>query len=140
MLDHMPQKQNTTIVVEPITRYLVKYALLALYGLTASIVGVATIGVVGGSLWENTWPLLVLVFSILAAGSTVYTKFSGNPRLEVWITNALIALLLTYTVFIIIRTIVDGHIERLPFAVLPVALSVTPFAHVLDINRERVSS
>lgn len=121
----------------PYYRLIVKYALIALYGLAASIVGVTTVNVVGGSLWESVWSFLLTVLSLAAMIGIIRSKLTGKVSVEVVSTLFLIGLLVSYAVAIILRTLVDWEFERLPALLLPVIISVTPFARVLDISRKK---
>ncbi len=119
----------------PYTRLRVKYALLSVYGLVASIVGVTTVGIVGGTLWETVWPFLISVTGLAAVVGVSRSKTSGKSGMEFATTLALLALLNSYTVAIVVRTFSDGDLARLTVALLPIIISVTPFGRMLDIGR-----
>lgn len=115
----------------------VKYALLALYGLAASVVGIVTIEKVSGETWAILWPLLVTVFAVASLISLERSRARRKYGVEIVFTILLLATVNFYTVAIVARTLEDGDWTRLPVALLPVILSVSPFAHVLDIARKR---
>lgn len=119
----------------PYTRLGVKYLLIALYGLSASIVGVTTIGIVGGNWWETIWPMLVSIFALGAFFGVLRSKYYGKEGLEASMTLAVVALLASYSLAIILRTHFDNEVIRLPIAFLPIILSVMPFARFMDIVR-----
>lgn len=119
----------------PYTRLGVKYFLVALYGAAASIVGVTTINVVGGHVWETAWPFLLSLSSLAAIFGIIRSKYFQKTGFEFGTTLTFISLLMSYSVAIVVRTLFDGDMSRLPVAVLPVIISVTPFARILDIAR-----
>lgn len=128
-------KPDIGVTPIPYTRLGVKYLLIALYGLSASIVGVNTIGVVGGNWWETVWPMLVSIFSLGAFFGVLRSKYYGKELLEAGMTLAVVALLASYSLAIILRTHFDSEVIRLPIAFLPIILSVMPFARFMDIVR-----
>lgn len=128
-------KPDVGVTPIPYTRLGVKYLLIALYGLSASIVGITTIGVVGGNSWESIWPMLVSVFSLGAFFGVIRSKYYSKEGLEAVMTVSVVALLASYSLAIVLRTLSDGDTSRLPVAFLPVILSVMPFARFMDIVR-----
>lgn len=111
------------------------YALLTLYGVGSSIVGVATLIVVSGQAWGLLWPFLVALFSLGALLATLRSRATSKRGVELVVTLLLIALLAGYTIAIIVRTFMDGHMERLPIGLLPIIISVNPFSRLLFIAR-----
>lgn len=128
-------KPDIGVTPIPYTRLGVKYLLIALYGLSVSLVGLTTIGVVGGQQWETVWPLLLSVSSLGAFFGVIRSKYYGKEGLEAVMTLATVALLASYSLAIILRTASDGDFIRLPAALLPIIAMVTPFGRVTDIVR-----
>lgn len=116
----------------------VKYLFLFLYGVTASLVGVATLDVVVGSAWGLIWPALVSVFSLLALLGVIRSRTTKKYLFEVVATLMLIGLLYSYSLAIIYRSFASDEWFRLHAAWLPVILSVYPLSRVFSITRRRV--
>ena len=117
------------------TALVLVYALVAVYGTLAGWVGVATLDVVGGPTWALVWPVLTVFFAAAAIAGVLISRRFGRTTFELVTTLLLVALLVGYAVAIVIRVEVDGNASRLPVAVLPVALSVHPFARLVRIAR-----
>jgi len=117
------------------TALVIVYALVALYGTLAGWVGVATLDVVGGPTWALLWPILTVFFAVAAIAGVLISRRYGQTSFELVTTLLLIALLVGYALAIVVRTEFDGNMSRLPVAVLPVALSVHPFARLVRIAR-----
>lgn len=133
----MTEQQPTLDAPSPYARLRVKYALIALYGLASSLVGITTITAVSGEAWGLAWPVLV---ASLALGAILGLSRSQEKHMYGWeisMTLSLLAVFCSYSVLIVLRTIHDGEVTRLPVALLPVILSVTPFARFLDIVRKK---
>jgi len=124
--------------LDPYPLLLTKYALLAVYGIGSEAVGVITITTVAGETWGVIWPVLIAVFAIASFLATLRSKYTHRFLLETIATLMLIALLAGYVVAIIVRTLNDGLLERLPVGLLPVILSITPAARLLDLARPHV--
>lgn len=118
---------------QPYGRLVVKYSLMAFYGLTSAIVGIPTIRVVSGAVWEAIWPLLVMVASLTAIAGVLRSKMTNRHALELVSTIALIAILAGYSVLIVIRAFYEGDYYRLPSAILPIVVMVAPYGRLLDI-------
>lgn len=137
-LSHDPDKSPKTLTGPPPYRTLIlTYALLAMYGVTSAIAGVATLDAVAGSLWGLLWPLLVVAFAVLALAGVVRSRVTRKEGLELVASLLLTALLIGYTVAIVARTFEDHDLARLPVAWLPVALSVHPASRMVQIARTR---
>ena len=108
---------------------------MAVYGTLAAWVGVATLDVVGGRTWALLWPILTVFFAVAAIAGVLISRRYGRTSFELVTTLLLVALLVGYAIAIVIRTDFDGNVSRLPVAVLPVALSVHPFAQLVRIAR-----
>lgn len=129
---------HRSVTVSP-TALVIEYALIALYGALCSWVGVTTLDIVGGPLWAFVWPLAIVVFSLGAIVGVVVSSRLARGGVELVTTLLLVALLLGYSAAIIVRVVeVDGELNRLPVAVLPVALSVHPFSRLVRIARGTV--
>ena len=118
--------------------FIIEYALIALYGILSGWVGVATLDVVGGPVWAIVWPVGIVVFATSAIVGITLSRRTGRGGFELVTTLALIALLVGYSAAIIFRVEFDGQLNRLPVAVLPVALSVHPFSRLVKIARGTV--
>lgn len=129
---------HRSVTVSPIA-LIIEYTLIALYGVLCSWVGVATLDIVGGPLWAFVWPLAIVVFSLGAIVGVVVSGRLARGGFELITTLLLVALLLGYSAAIVVRVVeVDGELNRLPVAVLPVALSVHPFSRLVRIARGTV--
>jgi hypothetical protein len=117
----------------PYRTLIVKYALITMYGLTSCIVGVVTLDVAAGAVWAVLWPILVTVLAFLALLGVVHSWRTGRERFELVTTLLLIAMLVGYTVAILLRTWEDGEVSRLPVAWLPIILSVYPGRRLIQI-------
>lgn len=122
---------------DPFPTLVIKYALLAAYGVAAGVVGVRTIDVVAGDFYGVLWPVLVTAFALTALGGVIRSRLTDRHALEVVGTLALLATLAGYSVSIALRTLIDGQVERLPVGLLPVILSVFPASRLVQIARER---
>lgn len=119
----------------PYATLIIKYAILALYGVTSCVVGVTTLDVVAGQAWGLIWPALVALLSTLALVGVIRSRVTGREGFELISTLLLVALLGGYVAAIIIRTMQDGEVTRLPIALLPLALSIYPAARMGRIAR-----
>lgn len=117
------------------TALIIVYALVALYGTLAGWAGVATLDIVSGPTWALLWPILTVFFSAAAIAGVLISRRYGRTTFELVTTLLLVALLVGYALAIVIRVEADGNVTRLPVAVLPVALSVHPFARLIRIAR-----
>lgn len=127
-----------SVTVSP-TALVIEYALIAVYGALCSAVGVATLDIVGGPLWAFVWPLAIVVFSLGAIVGVVVSGRLARRGFELVTTLLLVAMLMGYSAAIVFRVVeVDGELNRLPVAVLPVALSVHPFSRLVRIARGTV--
>lgn len=122
----------------PYPALIIKYALIAVYGAANGWVGVITLGVVSGPSWAVMWPALVLISSTAALVGVLISRSGGTHWPEMIATLALISLLIGYSAAIIIRTVEDGNVTRLPVALLPIILSVFPFSRLVSISRGTV--
>jgi hypothetical protein len=104
------------------TATIVEYVLLALYGLGSAWVGVATLDVVA-------------LLSTAAAIGVLVSRDGGPKTIELVTTLLLISLLVGYSIAIVLRTMEDGNLARLPFAILPTAVAVHPFSRLIYIAR-----
>lgn len=111
----------------------VKYALIAFYGILSGIVGVTTIDEVLGKAWSIAWPGLLVAAACASIVGVAISARRGSHTTEIYATMAMIIVLLSYPLANIIRTLGDHEWERLPFAVLPVIVSVAPYARLLKI-------
>lgn len=116
-------------------RLITKYAILAMYGLGYTIVSIPTITAVSGPWWAYAWAWLVLILSIVAIIGTVRGRNYNKHGLEIVATILLLALFVGYSAVIVFRAIAERDPAILPAALLPIALSVMPYAHLLDIAR-----
>ena len=137
LLDPAGESPKTLTGPPPYRTLIVTYALLALYGVTSAVVGVATLSAVAGSLWGLLWPLLVTALSVLALVGVVRSRVTRKEGFELVASLLLAAILIGYTVAIIARTFEDGDLARLPVAWLPVALSIHPAGRMVQIARTR---
>jgi hypothetical protein len=117
------------------TATIVEYVLLALYGLGSAWVGVATLDVVAGATWALLWPGLIALLSTAAAIGVLVSRDGGPKTIELVTTLLLISLLVGYSIAIVLRTMEDGNLARLPFAILPTAVAVHPFSRLIYIAR-----
>ena len=117
------------------TPYIAKYAGLALFGFHSSITGVATIGATAGPQWGLVWPSLITVLAVGALVGVLRTRAQRPPRFEIIATLLLLGHLASYSVFIVLRTIEDGQVERLPYAWLPLLVSFFPYARLVKLFR-----
>ena len=115
------------------TPWAVKYSLIAVYGLWASVSGVLTIERVAGREWSLLWPILVfLVATTALIGLFRYTR-GHDPGLEIWATRLLVALFVSYSVFIFIGSI-HGPTSGAS-GMLPIILCVFPLDRLIQLDR-----
>ena len=131
---------TTPAVVEaespsPYPPLITMYSLLALYGLASGFVGVSTIDVVAGQFWGLAWPFLIALTSLGALAGLLRSKLTRHHAVEVTTTLSLVGLLVTYSLFILVRTVLDGDAGRLPVAILPIVISVFPYFRLARIVR-----
>ena len=100
----------------------VKYFLLGIYGVWASVAEVPSFVAVGGSPFAITWAATVAVVSAVALVGVARTWLTGRYRLEKWTTAALVLTFATYGVVLIVRAVLMGNADAAPLAILPFAL------------------
>ncbi|PYY32343.1 hypothetical protein [Curtobacterium sp. MCBD17_030] len=110
-----------------------KYALIAGYGAASGLVGVTTLDVTVGFTWSLAWPILVMLSAIASGVGVIVSMRGGRHTTEIIATMTLVILLSSYSVAIIVRTFNDGHVERLPVALLPIIISVAPYSRLLGV-------
>lgn len=120
----------------PYATYILKYALIAIYGLGSGIVGITTLDVVAGRFWGLLWPGLITVLALLAMVGVIRSRLTEKEGMELIFTLLLLALFAGYVVAIVVRSHLDGNVQRLPTALLPVILSVFPGRRLVQIARK----
>jgi hypothetical protein len=118
----------------PYPTLIIKYALIAVYGAASGYVGVATLDAVAGTGWALLWPALIMV----TASASLIERAGGSAWPEMVATIAMLSLLGGYSIAIVIRSVEDGTLTRLPFAMLPVILSVFPASRLGGLARKTV--
>lgn len=114
---------------------IVKYTVVALYGLAVSTFGLVTLGATAGPQWELAWPVLLTVFALLALAGLLRSFFTRKFLLEIITTLMLNGLLFGYAVAIVARTLGDGDVSRLPAVALPLLVTVFPWLRLGHIVR-----
>jgi hypothetical protein len=112
---------------------IVEYALIAAYGAASALVGVTTLDVTLGNTWSLLWPALVMLSALTSIVGVAIAMRGGRHRVEIIATTLLVVLLSSYSIAIVVRTFHDGHVERLPVALLPIIISVVPYARLLGV-------
>jgi hypothetical protein len=112
------------------------YAVLTVYGIGSAVVGMTTLDVVAGAMWALLWPVLVAVVSMVAFVGVIRSSLAGKHGLEVVGTLLLIALMIGYTIAIMIRTGFDGDVSRLPYGLLPVVVAIPPAFQLVRVARQ----
>jgi len=120
------------------TRYIVKYALIAVYGAWSALVGIPTIREISGALVESLWPWLIVIAAVVAIIGVVRSKLTNRHTVEVAGIILLLAFLAGYAITIYARCIFEGTWTRAPTGLLPVIVMVTPFGRLLDIARRHI--
>lgn len=120
-------------------RYIVKYTLIAVYGLWSAIVGMATIREISGDTVEAVWPWLIVLAAVFAIAGMFHARASGRIGLLVVAILMLIAVLGAYAITIYARCIFEGTWGRGPTGLLPIIVMVMPFAQLLDVTRRKDS-
>jgi hypothetical protein len=118
-------------------RYIVKYALLGVYGLWSALVGVQTLRQMSGELVESVWPWAIVVAAVIAIIGVIRSRRTGRHATEITGIIMLLAVLASYALTIYVRCVVEGTWTRGPTGLLPVIVMVMPYAHLLDIARKR---
>lgn len=121
------------------TPLIIQYSLMAVYGLGTGITGVATLDAVAGDLFGVVWPFLVVASSLAALTGVIISKATNRHTVEVVFTLGLMILLCAYSIAIIVRAASDHSYNGLPFAILPVALCVFPYTHLLSAVRGKLA-
>lgn len=111
----------------------VKYALIAFYGILSGVVGVTTIDEVLGRAWSIAWPGLLVAAACASIIGVAISARRKSHTMEIYSTMAMILVLVSYPIANVVRTIGDHEWERLPFAVLPIIVTVAPYARLLKI-------
>lgn len=101
---------------------IVKYVLLAAYGVWASVEEVPSFVAVGGSPFAIVWAAIVAIVATVALIGVVRTWFTGRFRLEKWTTAVLVLAFVTYGIVLIVRAIQTGNAGAAPLCILPFAL------------------
>lgn len=118
-------------------RYIVKYTLIAGYGLWSALVGVPTIRAVSGEIVESIWPWAIVVAAAVAIVGVIRSRSTGRAGTEVLGILLLLAVLAGYAITIYTRCVTEGTWDRAPTGVLPIVVMVMPFARMLDLSRRR---
>jgi hypothetical protein len=122
----------------PYPTLIIKYALIAVYGAASGYVGVATLDAVAGTGWALLWPALIMVTATASLVGVLIERAGGSAWPEMVATIAMLSLLGGYSIAIVIRSVEDGTLTRLPFAMLPVILSVFPASRLGGLARKTV--
>lgn len=124
--------------VSPYPPLLIEYLVLYFYGVSAAWIGVVTIDVAAGGPGRSVlWGVAIAVFAVFAMAGVFRSLVSSKYKLEIWSTLPLLALFMAYAVAIIARVVVEQDLARLPAVFLPIALSVFPFARLVNIAPRR---
>lgn len=121
-----------------LTRYVVKYALIAVYGAWSAVVGIPTIREISGQVVEAAWPVLIVVAALVGIAGVIRSRLTSRHTLEVTGIILLIAFLAGYAITIYARCITEGTWTRAPTGMLPVIVMVMPFDRLLEIARRHV--
>lgn len=119
----------------PYARLIVKYALIALYGLANVLFGSPSLGTISGAFFEALWPMLLVIACLVAIVGVIRSRNYNHQGLEISSTLAIIGLLAAYSITIITRCLLEGTYTRMPVAILPIIVMVAPFGRLLDIAR-----
>lgn len=112
---------------------LIKYSVLALYGLAASVIEIPTFAIIGSPTFALAWAATVTVLAALAAVGVWRTWLTGRYRLERWTTFAFVCVFLGYSTALIVRSLQSGDWDALPLALVPAAVCVLPAVRYLSL-------
>lgn len=111
------------------------YSMVALYALASSLMGVATLQVVSGDVWEAAWPALLFLASCCAIAGVLRTRRTSQAGFELISSVTLMALLAGYMLALLYRSAQDGDLSHVPIAFLPGVVCVFPSFRAIAIAR-----
>lgn len=112
---------------------LLKYAILAVYGVWATIVETSTFVIIGSSLFATLWATVVAVTASLAAAGVIRSWMTGRRTFEYVSTATFILTFIAYAFALIWRAISEHSPGSAPLALVAVAVCVLPTVRFYSI-------
>lgn len=111
-----------------------KYALMAVYAGSASLLGATTVGRATGPFYEQLFPALLFLACLTALAGVVVSRWTARVWIEYAGTVALLAGMAGYSIAIgYVGLFIDHDWSRVPPAILPLTLMVFPILRLRNI-------
>lgn len=118
----------------PFVTLIVKYSLMIVYGVLATIFGNLSISIVGGDKFSFWWSISLVVLSA-GALTSVILWYNKKAKMELVFTLLMICLLFGYSIDIFIRCAVTNSTATMAAGMLPLIINVYPCVRVINILR-----